>query len=250
MRSNYIGGRTVALLAGGFATRLGAITAATPKALLPVAGRPFIEHQLRLFRAAGVRRVVACVSHLGDQVERCVGDGRRFGLDVEFSHDGPTPLGTAGALRAALPLLGEPFWVVYGDSYTDFDWRAAALAFDAARVDGLMTVIRNDGRWDHSNVLFRQGVLERYDKAEPTPDMTYIDYGVSLLRREALARVPEGRFADLGELYRDLVAAGRMVGFWVPESQRFYEIGSPAGLAETREFLARRSPSLSLATRS
>lgn len=230
----------VALLAGGLATRLRPVTETVPKALVEVAGRPFLDHQVALLRRHGVRRLVLCLGHLGDRVEAHLGDGRRHGVEVRYSHDGPAPLGTGGALRRALPLLGEVFWVVYGDSYTDVDFRAVLAAFGRSGAAGLMTVIRNAGRWDRSNARFARGRLLRYDKAAPTPDMTYIDYGVALLRAPVVARLPEGRPADLADVYRDLVAAGDMVGYPVPVRRRFYEIGTPAGLAETRAFLGRR----------
>ena len=233
-----VGDVAVALLAGGLATRLRPVTETVPKALVEVAGRPFIDHQLGLLRRNGVRRVVVCLGHLGEMVERHVGDGRGFGLDVAYSHDGPTPLGTGGAIRRALPLLGEAFWVLYGDSYTDIDFPAVHAAFRRSGRLGLMTVIRNGDRWDRSNVRYERGRLLRYDKAAPTPDMTYIDYGVTLLRRSAVEGLPDGRFVDLADVYRDLVASGEMVGH--PVRRRFYEIGTPAGLAEARSFLERR----------
>ena len=231
----------VAVLAGGLATRLGPVAAAVPKALVEVAGRPFIDHQLMLLHRHGVRRVVLCVGHWGEQVEEHVGDGRRFGLEVAYSFDGPAPIGTAGALKHALPKLGEIFWVLYGDSYTDFDFSNALDAFAkcAPAVVGLMTVLKNDGRWDRSNVEFARGRLLRYDKARPTAAMTYIDYGVSLLRRAVLAGVPEHTFVDLADVCRDLVADGRMIGRRVPVRRRFFEIGTPDALAETRAYLGR-----------
>jgi NDP-sugar pyrophosphorylase family protein len=231
----------VALLAGGLATRLRPVTEKVPKALVEVAGRPFIDNQLALFRKNGMRRVVVCLGHLGEQVVSHLGDGRRHRLEIAYSQDGPTPLGTGGALRRAATRLGEVFWVVYGDSYTDIDFPAVLDAFGRSGADGLMTVIRNADRWDRSNVEFARGQLLRYDKAAPTAAMTYIDYGVALLRRGVVDRLPEGKAVDLADVYRDLVAAGGMVGYPVPVRRRFYEIGTPAGLAETRAFLERRT---------
>lgn len=225
----------VALLAGGLATRLRPITERTPKALVTVAGRPFIDHQLALFARNGIERVVLCLGFLGEQVEAHVGDGARFGLSVAYSHDGDRLLGTGGALRRAAPLLDETFWVIYGDSYLDFDYRAVSAHFARHGALGMMTVLRNDNRWDRSNVVFRNGDLLWYDKRERTREMAFIDYGASLLRREALARIPEGQPYDVADLYRTLIGEGRMLGHEV--TRRFYEIGSHEGLAETRAFL-------------
>lgn len=235
---------SVALLAGGLATRLRPITQTIPKALVDVGGRPFIDHQLELLARNGIRHVVFCLGYLGEQVEAHVGDGRRFGVCVEYSFDGPTLQGTGGALRRALPLLGDTFWVMYGDSYMDIAYREVLAAFATAReagseIEGLMTVLHNGDRWDKSNVVFRDGCLQCYDKRNKTPEMAYIDYGVSILRRNAVERIRLDQPFDLADLYRDLTAEHRMIGFEVRE--RFYEIGTPESLQEASDYLARRA---------
>jgi NDP-sugar pyrophosphorylase family protein len=227
-----------AVLAGGLATRLRPITEKIPKAMVEVAGRPFIEHQLALLRRNGTRRVVLCLGHLGEQIERHLGDGSTWGLELRYSHDGDRLLGTGGALVRAAPLLGPAFWVLYGDSYMDIDYPAVLRRFRAGDHDGLMTVLHNDNQWDRSNVIFRAGRLLCYDKRAPRPEMTHVDYGVSLLRAAALAWLPADRPCDLADLYTELVAEGRMVGYEV--RQRFYEIGSPRGLQETQAYLLAR----------
>lgn len=234
---------SAALLAGGLATRLRPITETIPKAMVEVAGRPFIDHQLELLRRNGIRRVVLCLGHLGQLVQEHVGDGSRFGVCVSYSFDGDQLRGTGGALLAAAPLLGDqpddPFWVMYGDSYMDIDYRAVLESFARSGADGLMTVLRNDDRWDKSNAVFRDGKLLRYDKKTRTPDMDYIDYGVALLRKRVLERIPAGRVFDLAGLYSELVAEGRMVGYEV--TNRFYEIGTAAALEEARRYLEART---------
>jgi NDP-sugar pyrophosphorylase family protein len=227
-----------AILAGGLATRLRPITQAIPKALVDVAGRPFIDHQLELLSRSGIRKVVLCLGHLGEQIEQYLGDGSSRGLEIRYSYDGDSPAGTGGAIRWATPMLGDAFWVMYGDSYMDIDYRAIFDHFAASDVLGLMTLIRNDNQWDTSNAIFRDGKLLRYDKQNRSPEMNYIDYGVHLLRREVITRLEVGARVDLADLYRDLVAEERMIGFEV--SQRFYEIGTPKSLDETRRYLQER----------
>jgi NDP-sugar pyrophosphorylase family protein len=227
-----------AVLAGGLATRLRPITTTIPKALVEVAGRPFIDHQLALLHQNGIRKVVLCLGYLGEQVEQHVGTGTAHGLEVRYSHDGPRLLGTGGALRQATPLLGEVFWVMYGDSYMDINYRAVLTDFAGRDALGVMTVLANGDRWDRSNAVFRAGRLIRYDKRRPTPDMGHIDYGVALLRRAALERIAADQPHDLADLYHDLVEEGHMVGHEV--TRRFYEIGSPAGLEEARAYLLGR----------
>lgn len=225
----------LAILAGGLATRLQDETRQTPKSMLLVAGRPFIDHQLENLRGQGVEQVVLCTGHLGEAIERHVGDGGAFGLSVTYSRDGERLLGTAGALRKALPQLGRQFFVLYGDSYLDVDLPAVHHFFQAQNKLGLMTVHENQNRWDRSNAVVRVGFVIRYDKQNPDPEMTYIDYGLSLLKREALAEAPEQGAEDLTDVFRRLVARGELLGYAV--KQRFYEIGSPQGLAETRAHL-------------
>jgi len=233
-----LAGVPVAILAGGRATRLHPLTETIPKALVEVAGRPFVEHQLALLRRRGLRRAVLCLGYLGDQVQAHLGEGARFGMALAYSHDGASPRGTGGALRHALPLLGEQCFVMYGDAYLDIDYEAMLAEFLRRPEPALMAVLRNEGRWDRSNVLFRDGRLLLYDKGAPTAEMRHIDYGVALLRRAAVERIPSDRPSDLADLYRLLVAEGSMAGHEV--EHRFYEIGSAAGLEEARAHLGAR----------
>jgi NDP-sugar pyrophosphorylase family protein len=227
-----------AVLAGGLATRLRPITTKIPKAMVEVAGRPFIDHQLELLHANGMRRVVLCLGHLGEQVRDHVGDGSRLGMTVAYSFDGDKLLGTGGALRRASGLLDEAFWVLYGDSFMDVDYPAILAHFASSGALGLMTVLNNQDKWDASNVVFREGQLICYDKRRRRPDMTHVDYGAALLRRSALERIPADEPYDLADLYTSLVSEGRMIGHEV--FRRFYEIGNPKGLAETEAYLSAR----------
>ena len=229
----------LALLAGGLATRLRPLTLAMPKSMVAVAGEPFIAHQLRLLTSQGINKIVICVGYLGEQIEAYVGDGAAFGCNVRYSFDGDRSLGTGGALRKALPLLGDPFAVMYGDSYLPTPFAPILTAFGRAGRPGLMTVCRNVGQWDISNVEFVNGVILRYDKVDRTPAMLHIDYGLGVLSASALQNWTATDPLDLADLYSDMVRRGRLAGFEVHE--RFYEIGSPAGLKETGAYLRRQS---------
>jgi NDP-sugar pyrophosphorylase family protein len=227
---------TVAILAGGQATRLWPITEKIPKSLLELNGAPFIAHQLRLLHSNGIRQVVLCAGYLGTLIQRAVGDGAAFGLQVDYSFDGPVLLGTAGAIKNALPKLGNSFFVMYGDSYLPCDYPAIARNFESANVLGMMTVFRNEGKWDTSNVEFDAGRIIAYSKTNRTPRMKYIDYGLEAFRAEAFQNVPAGKACDLTEIYTDLLQRNQLAAFEVRE--RFYENGSSAGLRETAEFLS------------
>ena len=224
----------VAILAGGLGTRLHPVTQTIPKALVEVRGEPFLAHQLRLLREGGIQRVVMCVGHLGNMIRDFTGDGAAFGLSVTYSSDGPELRGTAGAVRQALPLLGEAFFVTYGDSYLPCDYAAVQKSFRAAGRPALMTVHRNDGRWDASNVEFACGRIARYDKRVRTAAMRHIDYGLGVFRQSAF----DGSQADLATLYQDLLAAGELAGYEVAE--RFYEVGSFEGIRDLESYLEAR----------
>ncbi len=231
----------VAILAGGEATRLRPMTETIPKSLLELNGEPFVVHQLRLLRSRGITRVVLCVGHLGALIQQSVGNGQASGVQVDYSFDGPVLLGTAGAIKNALPKLGDVFLVMYGDSYLLCDYAAVACSFAASGMQAMMTVFRNEGKWDTSNVEFENGKILAYSKTNPTAHMRYIDYGLGVFRAEAFGNVPVGKPYDLAELYADLLREERVAAYEV--RQRFYEIGSPAGLRETAEFLATRETS-------
>ncbi len=232
----------VAILAGGLATRLRPITERMPKSLVEVAGRPFAEHQLELLREHGLSDIIFVVGHLGEMVRAALGDGSRWGVRLRYVFDGPRELGTGGAVRGALPDIADPFFVLYGDSYLECDYAAVEQAFLSSGRGGLMTVCRNDDRWDRSNVLFANGRIVRYDKQDRTAEMRHIDYGLGAFRHSAFAGREDDEAFDLAAVYQDLLARDDLAGYEVPA--RFYEIGSPAGLEETREYLARKDKSV------
>lgn len=225
----------VAILAGGLATRLRPITETIPKALVKVARRPFIEHQIELLVSKGLKEIVLCVGYLGEMIEDHLGDGSRFGARITYSRDGDRLLGTGGALRNALPLLGEEFFVLYGDSYLPIDFAAVESAYRVSGKPGLMTVFRNEGKWDRSNVIFEEGVLLKYDKKHPSPQMRHIDYGLEILQKNVFQNATTEEAFDLAELLHNLVADGQVAGYEVRE--RFYEIGSLDGWNELEHLL-------------
>jgi N-acetyl-alpha-D-muramate 1-phosphate uridylyltransferase len=229
----------VCILAGGLGTRLGGIVADTPKPLLEVAGQPFLRHQLRLLRSYGASRIVICVGYRGEAIEATLGDGAELGLQVSYVYDGPELRGTAGAIRGALPLLGEAFLVLYGDTYLRIDYAEVQRTFEGSGLPALMTVLRNEGRWDTSNVVLDGERVASYDKRRPTPEMAWIDYGLGVLRADALGAAGPDE-PDLAAVYHELAKRGELAGYVATE--RFYEIGTPTALAETDAFLREHAP--------
>ncbi len=226
------------VLAGGLATRMRPRTLTVPKAMLEVAGRPFVDWQLEKLAACGYDDVVLCVAHLAEQIEAHVEDGARFGVRVRYSHEGPTLLGTAGALRAALDLLAPTFLVTYGDSYLPFDYAEPLRVLDAhADCLGVMSIYENAGQWDESNVFPDEtgAWVARYEKKRPDLHFTHIDYGAIALRREVIAALPAGEARDLAAIQAEL--ASRRLLRAVVARDRFFEIGSPDGLATLDRWL-------------
>ena len=224
----------VAILAGGLATRLRPITETIPKALVDVAGKPFIVRQMSYLQEQGISEVVLCIGYLGDMVRDVVGSGESFGLKVSYSEDGPNLLGTGGALAKAIPLLGDDFFVLYGDSFLPVNFSAAQRAYEKSGQSALMTVLKNQNKWDKSNVLFVDGQLLEYNKHAPRAEMTYIDYGLGVVSASVLKQRPVGQSFDLADVYQDLSLQGQLAGLEVHE--RFYEIGSHTGLKETEDY--------------
>lgn len=224
----------VCILAGGLGTRLGEHARDRPKALVEVAGRPFIEHQLEQVLWHGGSDVVLCVGHLGEQIEQVVGDGRSIGLSVQYAYDPPGLAGTAGAVRAALPLLGKRFLVLYGDTYLPIDFMAVDRAHERSKQPALMTVLENADRWQPSNATFDGRLVGRHDKRAPDPDMDWIDYGLGMFDQRAFA-LTDRTHKDLGDVYAQLAREGRLAGY--AATHRFHDIGTPEALAETDAYL-------------
>jgi len=220
------------ILAGGRGTRLGSLTEDRPKALVDIAGRPFLEYQLELLRTGGVSEIVLCVGYLGSAVESTIGDGSRLGLSIRYSHDGPEPLGTAGAVRNALPLLGERFRLTYGDTLLTVNHSAVARAHASSGLPALMTVLENEDNYAPSNAVVEGELVVAYSKTPPPQNARWIDYGLLAFHRAAIEHSTD---ADLEPVLAKLASERRLGAYEVDE--RFYEIGDEAGLAETTEFV-------------
>ncbi len=229
------------ILAGGLGTRLYPATHTIPKALTPVAGRPFAHWQLEWLASHHVSRVVFSIGHLGDMIRAEIGDGSAWGVEVTYVDEGKELIGTGGALRLAVECgaMDDAFFVLYGDSFLSIDLGAVARDFTARAPDALMTVYRNQGRWEQSNAVLARGMVTRYEKGltDPPPEMQFVDYGLSVWRdRVVLDVVEPGTPRDMADALTTLSRAGRLAGF--EASQRFFEIGTPSGLADLERHLA------------
>jgi len=226
----------MAILAGGLGTRLRPLTSEVPKALIPIGGKPFLHHQIELLKRQGIRDIVLCVGHLAEQVQDYFGDGRWLGVRIKYSEEKGSLLGTAGAIKKAEPLLGDDFFLMYGDSYLMIDYQEIMRYFRRFHRLGLMVVWKNLDRLERSNVSAKGNLVTAYNKDQKSSDMVYINYGLSVLRKEALVFIPPGRPFSQEEFYQILIDRRELLAFEV--GQRFYEIGSPRGLEEFEMLVA------------
>lgn len=227
----------VAILAGGLATRLRPLTDNVPKSLVKIGAKPFLQYQLDFLKEGGIGDVVLCVGHQGEKIERYFGDGSQSGLSIRYSYEKERLLGTAGALKNAGHLLGDEFFTMYGDSYLSLDFTSVMSYFNDFKKLGLMVVYKNRNRYEPSNVAIDGTLVREYTKKEKTEDMTYIDYGTSILRKKALELIPPNQPYSLGELFGKLIPQQELLAYEV--DKRFYQIGSKEGLEEFRMFVSR-----------
>lgn len=227
---------TFVILAGGMATRLYPVTLEIPKSLIDINGKPFIQHQIDLLKSKGVNNVVMCLGNFAKSIEEYLGNGSSKSVNIKYSYDGETLLGTGGALKKAFPLLSDPFMIMYGDSYLNIEYIDILNYFNNFNKSGLMTVLKNENKWDKSNIIFRDGQIVRYDKVDDA-EFEYIDYGFSILRKEAFSAYSGIEKFDLKDVFKDLISKNEMLGYEV--HNRFYEIGSFSGIEETKEYLSK-----------
>jgi MurNAc alpha-1-phosphate uridylyltransferase len=228
----------IAILAGGLGTRLGPLTKGTPKCMLEINGRPFVDWQLDLLVKNGYSNFVFCVSYKSDVIQNHIGDGSSRGIKIQYSRDGETQLGTGGALKKAFPMLGDVFGVTYGDSYLPTSYAAVEQSFLNTRSPALMTVYKNQNQFDKSNVEFLDGKVIDYEKASKNKNMNHIDYGLTFFRETAFLPWVDQSSFDLSKVCHELAKQGQLDGFEVFE--RFYEIGSIQGIEEFSEYLGRQ----------
>ena len=223
----------VAILAGGLGTRLGKKTLNKAKVLINVAGTPFISRQLNYLSDQGIKDIVICVGHLGNQIKNYIGNGSKYNLNVSYSDDSDQLLGTGGSIKKACQILGEHFFILYGDSFLPVNFSLVEKAYFQEKKPALMTVLKNKGRWDKSNAYFKDKCV-KYNKKKPQKNMDYIDYGLTIVRNSIFSDFPSNEVFDLADVFENLSNKSLLAGFEIYD--RFYEIGSINGLNDTIEF--------------
>jgi len=222
------------ILCGGLATRLGNIAKNTPKSMIPVQGKPFLEHQIEQLKKHQVKDIVLCVGHLSEKIETYFGNGKKFDVNIQYSHDGDKPLGPIGALKKAELLLNDVFFTMYGDSYVFVDYKKVYNHFIKQDKLAMMTVYYNHNKHDKSNLIVKNGKVIQYSGTK-TKDMTYIDYGVNIYKKKTLDIIPKNTFFSTKDLYTNLAKQNQLLAFEI--KKRFYHIGNLESLEEFRNYI-------------
>jgi len=226
----------VVILAGGLGTRLRPVTEETPKSLIEIQGKPFLEYQLEFLKEGGVGDIILCIGYLGQKIEKYFGDGRRFGVNLRYSYEKEQLLGTAGALKNAEWLLDDMFFTMYGDSYLFLDFADVLSYFQSLKKLALMTVYQNQDKYERSNTVVKGNLVKNYSKKERTKGMVYIEYGANIFKKEVFKLVPEKQPYFLEDLFPRLIEQKELLAYEVNE--RFYQIGSPEGLEEFKRYIS------------
>jgi len=216
----------VVILCGGLGTRLKTITKSIPKSLVPINGKPFLEHQLVLLRDQGFKDFVFLIGHLGEQIKDYFGDGNSWGVSIQYSQE-IKPLGTGGAIKNAEPYLKDVFLLLYGDSYLKMDY--ASLWNDFKKQKCLAELVIFDDKKKQTNVIPNISWEEQtrkitaYEK-DSNHVHCYMDAGVMVLSKKIFSLFPEGSFSLEKEVFPRLISEKNLVGYEV--SKRFYDIGT------------------------
>jgi len=210
-----------------------------PKSMIPINGVPFISYQLELLKKNGVTDVILSIGYKGDVIRGYVGNGKKWGINIQYSDEGDVLRGTGGAVRwiAEQNLLPKKFFLLYGDSYLMVNYQAIWKIFDNNKKSILLTVYKNNGRWDKSNIIFENGKIILYNKYAPDKTkMNFIEYGLSIFTKKIVHNYFFQRENfDLADIYNLLSKQSLLTGYEV--KNRFYEIGSQQGLKDLSDKL-------------
>ena len=229
----------IVVLCGGKATRLYPLTKKIPKSMIRFEGKPFLEQQLDLLKKNRIFDIVLCVGYKAEQIKKYFGDGKNFGVEIKYSSDKKRLLGTGGALKKAENLLEDSFLVMWGDSYLPFNFQKAIKFFKKSNKPGMMIVFKNLNKYEPSNVEVKNNLVKSYSKKRKTKKMKYIDYGISIYRKEVLKHLPKNQICDLTKLQQALIKKRQLLAY--PAEKRFYQIGSPDGLEELKNYIKRKT---------
>jgi len=225
----------IVILCGGLATRLGNLAKNTPKSMMEINSKPFLEHQIEKLKKQGLKDIVLCVGHLSRQIEEYFGNGKKFGVKIKYSYDGEKQLGPIGAVKNAESLLDDDFFIMYGDSYLSVDFQKAYSDFKKTNKSALMVVYKNQDKYDKSNLIVDNNMVIGYGAEDKTKEMIFIDYGTSVLSKKTLESVPENTMYSTGEFFSELIKKNQLCAY--EAKKRFYHIGNLEALEELEKYI-------------
>lgn len=228
----------IVVLCGGLATRLGNLSKTIPKSMMKINEKPFLEHQIENLKKNEIYDIVLCVGHLSEKIKNYFGDGKKFDVNIKYSHDGDKLLGPMGAVKNAESLLEDNFFIMYGDSYLSLDFKKVHSFFIKESKLGLMVVYKNYDKFDKSNLIVKNNMIRAYGDNNRTKEMIYIDYGTSILRKKSLEIIPKDSYFSIGQFFIKLIERNELLAF--EADKRFYHIGNPESLEELRNYIKNR----------
>lgn len=224
------------ILAGGLGTRILPLTKELPKCLININNQAFLYYQLKWLKKHNITNIVICIGHLGQMIIDYAGNGDKFDLHIDYVDEGEELLGTAGALRLAYDQnkLEDKFLVLYGDSFLPIDFTDVYKSL--SKYPALMTIYKNQNKFDKSNVTKINDVIISYDKNSQDSTYNYIDYGLSVINKQAISGYIKPKCVQkLDMFFNQLSKQNLLKGYEV--NKRFYEIGSFDGLNDFKELV-------------
>ena len=206
---------------------MGQLTKDIPKSLLTIKGKPFIYYQLFQLIDQGITEVFLCLGHLGEKIENYITMDLNLELEIKFVYDGNSVLGTGGSILNAIKYLPNEFFVLYGDSYLNINYRAVYNEYILSNKHALLTIYHNKGKFDSSNVQLRENGEIIYSKNNKNKNMNFIDYGLSLLTKDVFKKYFSHNVFDLSIVLESLSTQKQLA--YYQAKNRFYEIGSKSG---------------------
>lgn len=222
----------IVILAGGLATRLYPYTLGVPKSLILINDKPFIYWQLKQLKEQNTKNIILCLGKHSKQIIDYLELNSKFGLNIKYSLE-KEKLGTGGAISNVYSKLDDYFGILYGDSYLQINFKRIEKYYKKKNKLGLMTVYKNNGLYDRSNIIYKNKKIVKYEKELQDDEMKFIDYGFGIIDKSVF-RKRRGNF-DLANIYKELLSKNELASYRV--KKRFYEIGSFQGMEETSEFL-------------
>ena len=221
----------IIILCGGLGTRVQ--YHGIPKSLIRFNQKPFISHQIKLFDKKGVNNLILCTGYQSDEImKHGVGSWLDSDIDdIKFSNE-DIPLGTGGAIKN-VEYLQENFFVIYGDTYANINYKQMQRKFLRSNKMCMMGVYKNNNKFDKSNVKIIDKNTLLYKKNNTPEDYTFIDYGVSIFNKKIFERTAEDIFS-LSDIQEKLSPEEQIAPYIIKD--RFYEIGSPQGIEDFRKF--------------